>query len=199
MLAELSLEDSYKLELFKAFVTALFIGIGAVLVVWYVQSHAARRQADRETRASLRARSSELAGAFYYATQRYRRQKADPAVWGQPNDLELDTSYAEWALSSEILETDLGAVFGHSDEGKADKPAELWHQVRDLFVVRYHHLRDSGGASDRLREINSKNYQGKYHSGLTDAELAEMSRILATYRTTMTSLATAIRSETMGE
>jgi hypothetical protein len=218
IVAQLTFSETLQIELIKVFATAVLVAGAAALIVARYQSksaatHAAleadREQAfkdrdtarmeaikerereieleraKRQTKSQFVSQTSDLAGAFYFATQQYRRRKDSPDVWGEPDQDAIDSAYGEWARRSEILENELRVRYGWDSP-----PVLLWHQVRDLLTVRYFHLRDH--ASPRLREINSKDYEGSLHSGLTAAELDNPNTILDTYHSAMRQLAVSL-------
>ena len=148
MLADLGLGPTVVADLANAVFTALFVAGGAAIVVWYFQSRRqdAVRQHDREVllaqaiseaRLQFVARTSELSGDFYFATQRYGRQKRYSELWGTPDRDEFDSLYTKWASRCQVLEQELRARYG-SDS----KSFELWHAARHLLTVRYFDFRD---------------------------------------------------------
>jgi hypothetical protein len=180
-------------------VTAVFGG----LVVWAITSRlserADMRRSERESRRveaerqveRLRARSElenklrldlldallDCAARQYIGMQHYWRQA------GRDRDLtveqlaaeraQLDATYLETHARSLALEAKLEAVF------KEPEPELTWHAIDDLLTVRYMQL--IGRATESLYRENSKDFQGKAHSGLSISELRDPKTLLGAY------------------
>jgi hypothetical protein len=184
VVAGLSLGDTVWVELLKAIFTGVFVAGAAALVVRYYQSRSDTSQRDRER--SFQAdedaralkndfvnRTATLAGSFYFATQRFKRQQRDASTWGKPDDADLDSQYIRWATACAGLETELAARYGSGSNAELD-----WHQVRDLLTVRYFDLR--GKNSEGLKKLNAQTDERR-HSGLTTAQLSDMDIVLDTF------------------
>jgi hypothetical protein len=59
------------------------------------------------------------------------------------------------------------------------RPAVIWHSTIDLLTVLYY--KAIGSATDDLYRDNSKDYNGKFHSGLTVDELRDKWQVLRAY------------------
>jgi len=144
-------------------------------------------QSKRDAKTELITRASNLAGSFYFLTQRFSRQKTEPKTWGQAKGPELDAAYVDWARQSEALEQVLGVRYGWDSEAQV-----MWHQLRDLLTIRYFHLR--GRNSDALRAANALTNENR-HSGLSQDALADMDQVIPAIRSAMQAVARRLLGE----
>jgi hypothetical protein len=161
------------------------------------QANDDRARADRETQAQQRAQEirdeliaamTRAASDLYMHLQIYWRAKGkDPGIGAEPARQLLHERYVAVRVEGEVIEQRLRAYFDTSEEcaepnRKRDSVnvIEAWHAVMDCLTVRYFYLLDA--STPNLREVNALGYEGKYHSGLTDAELTSPISQLRGYR-----------------
>jgi hypothetical protein len=199
MLLALTLGETIVSDLATAIFTGVFVAGGAALVVWFFQSRRQEEEKERDrvrllaettrdTRLGFISATSELAGSFYFEVQRYYRQKSHTETWGDPDPHNLDSVYTSWGSRCEVLEQELGARYGEKSDS-----VKHWHAVRDLLTVRYFDLRDS--ATPGLLRVNSKDYEGGFHSGLPIADLGVRATVFAAFHTNMEKLVESLRRE----
>ena len=195
VVAALSFWQTVLSDFLQVLFTAILVGVAAAIVVAVFQQRAATRRdalerdlqiqrAQFAVKTDFVKRTSDLAGSFFFKTMAYSRYKQEPGQWTH-DPFELDKSYVLWAADSESIETELRIRYGWDE-----KPADLWHQIRDLLTVRYYNLRDHD--SPKLREINATDYDGKFHSGLTSEQLRDMQLVVHTFLEAQKALSTAL-------
>ncbi|WP_347588796.1 hypothetical protein [Acrocarpospora sp. B8E8] len=154
------------------------------------QRHAAQareienHRADNMLRERLISHATEAPSALYLAMQHYWRAKED-GISGDdlaPYRERLDAQYLRSRQQGLVLEHLLRLYFIDS------KPRVLCHRVMDLLTIRYFQLVRVGGASAKLREINS----GDDHAGLSAEELASGPKVLDRYRASIDELVDVI-------
>jgi hypothetical protein len=176
--------------------TALFVGIGAALVLRRAQNRREdaairleRLREDHELRDRLISQAIEVPSALYLATQHYLRAKDEhlPSDQLAMARAEVDARYLASRREGLVLEYRLGLHFAEK------QPRRLSHRLMDLLTIRYFELVHPDGASLDLRNKNA----GDAHSGLTAEELAVPAKVLDKYDATIEELVDALAGGTL--
>ena len=146
--------------------------------------HLERLREDHDLRDRLISQAIEAPSALYLASQHYWRAKDDdlPADQLAEYRAALDARYLDSRREGLVLEHRLRLHFADP------KPCRLSHRLMDLLTIRYFQLVRPDGASENLRNKNS----GEAHTGLSAADLAVASKVLAKYHTTIDELVAAV-------
>ncbi|WP_147263021.1 hypothetical protein [Geodermatophilus sp. TF02-6] len=160
-------------------VTALL----ALLVVNLVAARIQRRKDESELREALAGELTEVANSLFLALQVFERtarhvplekRKASEAIAEQRGD--LDHTYFSTRTRSQVLERRLQIHY-------ADKrPAQAWHAVTDLLMVRYFLLLEADAG---FRRWIRRQAAGPDHSGLSEEQLDDPGLLLESYRSAL--------------
>jgi hypothetical protein len=172
--------DQVVLSATPPLVTAVF----GLLLVGLGVDYLTRVLQDRRTAGQLKydlvSRMTEVASTILHYAGMYReaRTAADSKTDQQLAELRKNflEQFAAGPAQTDVLEVLLGAYF---DEPRI---AVAWHAVRDCLTVRYQFA--IGAPEELLREIchqNSKGWDGRYHTGLSAAELTDRLKVWKTY------------------
>ena len=161
-------------------VTAVFGLLLVGLAVNYLTRVLQDRRIANQLKYDLISQITEIASTILHYEGMYReaRTSADSQTVQELAELrkKLLEQYAAGRAQTDVLETRLGAYF---DEPRI---AVAWHAVRDCLTVRYQFA--IGGSEEMLQEIthqNSKGWDGRYHTGLSAAELTDRLTVWKAY------------------
>jgi hypothetical protein len=163
-------------SLTTALVGAAIIGGLAGLITRRAQD----RRAANNLRNELITGMTQAAGTLYMANANYwRLDKSNPNLAEAKE--ELDKQYAATRVEGAVLEQRLRAYFdrGRTSETDATRPAVIWHSTIDLLTVLYFDA--TGHITYDIYRDNSKDFNEKFHSGLSIEELSEKWRVLRAY------------------
>lgn len=172
--------DQVVLSATPPLVTAIFGLLLVGLAVNYLTRVLQDRRTANQLKYDLISQITEIASTIFHYAGMYReaRTTADSRTDEELTELrkKLLEQYAAGRTQTDVLEARLGAYF---DEPRV---AVAWHAVRDCLTVRYQFA--IGGSEQYLREIsqqNSKGWDGRYHTGLSAAELTDRLKVWKAY------------------
>jgi len=132
---------------------------------------------------------TKTASILYHQIGMYSRARYDLRAEAQhgcpssPDDQELRELrkrlldlYPESRAAAEVIEARLVSYF------EDPRIAASWHAVRDCLTVRYHEV--IGGSAERwdgIRRQNAMGWEGGFHSGLSDSDLSNRSKVYQAY------------------
>jgi hypothetical protein len=180
MVADFSFGQQFVLNAVGPLTTAV---IGAAIIggiAQWVTRRAQDRRAENDLRDALISGMTMTAGSLYMANANFFR--IDPLAPSRAAAREkLDEQYASARVSGTVLEQRLRAYFdrGRTSETDTTRPAVIWHSTIDLLTVLYY--KAIGSDTDELYRDNSKDYNAKFHSGLSTDELRDKGQVLKAY------------------